>query len=136
MRMKFRAGSEGNRLGIVAAAITGLVVGFVAAASVGRPPAEESGTDKDARALMCTALDDLNSSFLQSMAEGEGTFGTAEHRRMRASLTAAMAYAEAAGRDGGADEDLLATVNDLHGALQRTRGDLARQHVDDLRAHC
>ncbi len=113
--------------------MAGLVVGFALGVAVGWPL---SGSESDDRALalMCTALDDLDAAFLESMAEDEMAFRTTEDHRMVASVVAAVGYAEVAAQSG--DDELFATANDLRTAMERIQGDVALEHVEALREHC
>ena len=119
-------------------AIGGVIAGFLLGVLVGWwPPFEGARADGSALGLMCAALDDVDSSYLDRMADDDlGVRGPSDGTNV-ASLFAAVSYAEAAAASGEADGDaLLATATDLRTALERMQPDVAHEHVEDLRGHC
>ena len=134
--MQMQAGMQRRALQVVAGVIAGLVGGFALGSAVGWPLSPESRPDDSALALMCAALDDPDAAFLQSMTDDEMSFRATADRRMTVSLLAAADYADVAGRAGQGDDELLAAADDLRTAMEQLQGDVAREHVDELREYC
>lgn len=132
--MQDHATSRPTAAKVAAGVVAGVVFGFALGVAVSWPPTEGSRSANDALALMCTALDDLDGQFVQSMEQGEFASSSVEDRRMVASLMAAISYAEVAAGNG--DDDLLETAQDLQQALQRVQGEVARAHVEELQGYC